>query len=44
VPTAASNGLGVEEVCLPATEASLVAVLQAMEEALEVVRAALTVA
>ena len=45
VPTAeASNGLGVEEVRLPATEASLVVVLQAMEEALAVVRAALTVA
>jgi len=46
VPTAAesSNGLGVEEVRLPATQASLVAVLQAMEEAMAVVRAALTVA
>jgi len=44
VPTAGSNGLGVEEVRLPATEDTLMAVLQAMEEALEIVRAALTVA
>jgi len=46
VPTsnAAANGLGVEEVRLPATQASLVAVLQAMEETMAVVRAALTTA
>jgi 3-dehydroquinate synthase len=38
VPTAeATDGLGVEEVRLPATEASLAAVLQAMREALAVV-------
>jgi 3-dehydroquinate synthase len=38
VPTAAAaEGLGVEEVRLPATEASLASVLQAMREALAVV-------
>ena len=38
VPTAAAaEGLGVEEVRLPATEASLAAVLQAMREAIAVV-------
>lgn len=37
----AANGLGVEEVRLPASEASLAAVLQAMEEALTDVQGAL---
>jgi len=39
VPTTASaSGLGVEEVRLPATESSMAAVLQAMEEALEAIQ------
>jgi len=45
VPTAAAaEGFGVEEVRMPATEASLAAVLQAMREALAVVRGALALA